>query len=297
MGLIFNINVEKQGKKPKIYPCDLPQSWQEYLAQGHDGRKALEILLIQPETTAKLTILRGILKNVPKAVFFGITDVEITALVAHLNWLQPDASPMPILTEFVHEGIHYHLPKARFENGTALEFALSDDYFKKIVQAGGTEQAEKQLLALVATLCREADTNPQAAILKGDIRTPLNSRSEVENRAKQLVKLDQTVQVAVFLYFAGVKKYIADLYGTHIFAPKEEDEDETNETQNQTPAANAEPFGWWGVFMELAENPINLPKIHEMNFHTLCIWLMRQKLQADRMKQLFETPKFKNNAD
>lgn len=272
--LTFNINIEKRGKET-IYPRTLPQSWAELVAQKHDAFAILKLLLALPEVEAKVKALKMIL-NLPKATFLILTDEIIADLVAKLDWLKPDISPIPLFPSFTHDQVCYHLPKANFENGTALEFALADDYFKKAAE--GNEAA---LINLVATLCRPERTDTQAAITSGDIRTPLNSRSEAEYRGVQLAQLDPSVQVAVFLYFAGCKKYINDLYGGTLFVKNEEEEDPNAETTQ----SSGEIFGWWGIFMELAENPINEDKIHQKNFHSLCIWLVRQKIQADKMRQ------------
>ena len=275
--LLFNINVNRKGKETD-YPRNLPESWAEFIAQKHDALAALKLLLTLPETIAKIKILETILA-LPKSIFKALPDELVVDLVSKLDWLKPDISPIALLSHFDHQNVRYHLPKDNFQNGTALEFALADDYFKK-----ASEGDESALLNLIATLCRPERTDKQAAITAGDLREPLNSRSEVEYRAAQLAQLDPSLQVAVYLYFAGCKKYISDLYGSYIFAKNEETEEEIEASQ-ETQAQNAEPFGWWGVFMELAQNPINEDRIHQKNFHSLCVWLVRQKHQADKMRQ------------
>ena len=287
----IEVKTEKKGKT-QTYTAELPQTWQEYIQRGFDARAALQTMLSYTDIAAKVRLLRTIMK-LPTRIFNAIADQDIAALILQIESLSLDASPEPIITEFTHNNTLYILPLAHFENGTALEFAIADDCFKK-----ATENADDTaLLELCATLCRPRNPDKAATIIAGDRRIPLKSRGEVQHRAQNFKTLDPSVQVAVFLYFAGVKKYIFDLYGAAIFTQPEPDLDisgnPTTETTETTPTAE-ELFGWWGIFMELAENPKNLPSIHAMNFHDLCLWLVRKKLQADKMKQLTTTPTFKN---
>jgi hypothetical protein len=278
---------------------ELPETWQEYSGQGFDTMSAIRLLLTLSPTVAKVQILRGILQKqgIPNTLFLAMSDDNIADLVVPLAWMQPDASPIPLFPDFIHKGITYILPTERFENGSALEFALADDFFKKAVEQDDKER-QAYLLKLVATLCREEKSDTDAIIASGDRRQVLHSRAEVEHRATKLNALDEAIQVAIFLYFAGVKKYIFDLYGKYIFTiPDEDESDETN--TEETPAANAqaESFGWWGIFMELAQNLIHLDQIHQRNFHELCLWLVRSKMQQDRMRSLITPPTFKDNED
>lgn len=279
----IEITAYKKGKTA-TYTVSLPQSWQELTAMGFDPYATLKILLSTPGVSAKVQLLQTLMK-LPRRIFNNIADDDMAALVLLLECLTLDASPDPRIVEFTHLDTLYILPLARFENGTALEFAIADDCFKKITSTPD----ENALLQLCATLCRPQNPDHAQAVIAGDRRIPLKSRGEVLHRAQAFKTLDPSVQVAVFLYFAGVKKYIFDLYGAAIFTRPEE---ETDLDGNPTAPADApqsaeELFGWWGIFMELAENPKNMPAIHHMNFHDLCLWLVRKKIQADKMKNLF----------
>jgi hypothetical protein len=290
MLLSIRLTVTKKGKETP-YVRSLPQSWEDVIAGKYNPVGTLRTLLSQSEASAKLSILRGWLR-LPKSVFNALSNNIVEDLTATLHWLRPDALTVPLMTDFAHKGVQYFFPKPNFENGSALEFALSDNYFKKVAESNDPEA----LLKLVATLCRPAQTDTKIAIQSGDVRVELVSRPEVEHRALSLVGLDETVQMSVFLYFAAVKKYIGDVYGKHLFEQKEGEENE-NEGEENAPSQNAEPLGWWGIFMEMAENPINLPKIHATNFHSLCVWLVRNKILGDRMRALVTKPTFKENQE
>lgn len=289
--LNIEIKTEKKGKT-QTYPAQLPQTWQEYISMGFDAHAALQTMLSFSDIAAKVRLLRTILK-LPKRIFNALPDDDIAALILQIESLSLDASPEPIITEFTYNHTLYILPLARFENGSALEFAIADDCFKKATETAD----ETALLELCATLCRPQNPDKAATIIASDRRIALKSRGEVQHRAETFNNLDPSVQVAVFLYFAGVKKYIFDMYGGAIFTQPEPELDlsgnPTTEPTESTPTPE-ELFGWWGIFMELAENPKNLSSIHAMNFHELCLWLVRKKLQADKMKQLTTTPTFKN---
>jgi hypothetical protein len=297
---IANIHTTNSLGKTHTYPVRLPESWTEFLALKHDGRKALDTLINNPVDVAQFILLRGLLK-LPKTVFNALPDAKITLFLSHLTWLRPDASPVPMFPKFTYRGKTFHLPKPKLENGRAQEFELADNCFNKILAESDPKSAENLLITLVATLCREENPNTEAVIERGDIRLPLVGRSDVSRRSEFLAGLPETVQVAVFLYFAGCKKYIFDLYGNHIFAQNEADDPDTegdfkNEKEAPDPRT-VEPFGWMGVFMELAENPVNLPQIYDMNIHTLCVWLMRKKIQNDRIREQNTPPTFKNSEE
>jgi hypothetical protein len=281
----IELTINKKDKE-QIKHIHIPQSWLEYIEQGHDARHALQLLLTQPELKAKLTLLKGILK-LPKALFKALEDSDVAAMLSILDWLKPDASPIAIIPEFTHKGITYYAPSHKFENGTALEFALAEEYFKKCVE----NPDDKALLDLTAVIYLPSPIPDHSSPITQ--KRKLIDREGVKHYAQIFQEIDSIIPIAAFLYFAGVKKYIHDTYGAFIFEQPEET-DETPTTNNQQPTTNAEPFGWWGIFMELAQNPINIDAIHQMNFHALCVWLVRSKINSDKMKQLFEKPTFKN---
>jgi hypothetical protein len=214
--LTFNIIIAKKGRE-KTKQYQLPQSWEEYKNMGLDTLEALQTILTYPNTVAKLKILKNTLK-LPKATFNRLSDTDLAAIIAQLDWMTLDATPEPFVTEFIHNETTYILPRSRFENGTALEYAIAEDYFKKITP----DNDEVALINLCATLCREKTKDTATAISAGDHRIPLTSRGEVEHRAEAFKTLDPYIQVAVFLYFSGVKKFIFDTYGQAIFAQPEE---------------------------------------------------------------------------
>lgn len=279
--IAFYLNITKKGVTTPHYHT-IPESWSEVASEKPDAIGTLRTILTEKEIPAKIKILKGWL-NLPKQLFKALPDEVIGDLIATMSWLKPDSLSMPLITEFEHQGITYHLPKPNFANCTALEFALSDDFFKKVAEKNDADA----LIKLTATICRPSRTDAAEAIIVGDIRTPLLSRSEVEHRAKQLDGLDSAVQISVFLYFAGVKHYIAETYGKHIF------EERDPETEDNKTSQNAEPLGWWGIFMEMAQSPIHLKAIHDMNFHTLCLWLVRNKILSERTRQLITKSDFK----
>ena len=281
----FNIVIES-GRKTKRYALSVPSSWQEYKEKGYDTHFAIGLLTSKPLVVAQTAILFAILQKqgLKTAIIQQLDPYTIAQILAQCQFLKPSMSTTAHIEHFTHRGIVYHFPSPQFGNGTALEFALADEFFLKIGEDAKT--AEDALRLLTATLCREDINNETEAIKRGDKRIPLVSRPEVVHRAALFTDLDPVVLTCAFLYFAGCKKYINDNYGTHLFAQKsaEDTENEADE-QEEEEAENAEPLGWWGVFMELAGQPTNLDTIHNMNFHTLCLWLVRQKMVTSRMRQ------------
>jgi hypothetical protein len=271
MAIPITITVPKKGiKKTKEYSRSLYASWSELKSDTGRLLTSLRFILKNNDPiTAKVLLLREWLK-LPKSVFNALTDEQITALVGLLDWvvLTPDA--VPLVEKFEHNGVEYHLPKAKFQNGAALEFPIADDYLKYF-----TDGSDESLLLLVATLCREAKFSIQEAAQSGDIRVELHNRTEIQARAEKLKTLPDEIKISVLLYFMGVKAYVSQLYAEHLF---QSNEPEGDESQSPTPNPQSD-LGWWGLYMDVAESRVfgDYEKVLQTNFHTICAFLVKKR--------------------
>lgn len=255
------------------YRRDLPASWTE--VEPSRRLPLLRCLFNYRGALGRLKAMR-LLLDLPKRIFLGLQDDDLAALIDATAWLDVQPSPEPVLPSFVHQGITYHAPLGHGLNLVALEYPIADEAFGKFI-----DKADPAALRLlVATLYREANTDENAVIQRGDIRVPLRTRWEAEHRAKKFAGLDTAVAQAVLLYFAGVKLYIHKAYGNHLFEQRDEDEQET--TPSTTPS-----LGWWGVYFNLAQDgPFgrNVEEVYQTSFHDVCLFLVDRKRQDDRMK-------------
>jgi hypothetical protein len=252
----------------RIYRRALPSSFRE--VQHARLLHLIQIILAagDDEELRKIAVLQYFL-DVPPSVLAGMSLDDLSAISQKLNWAKITTTAIQPISSFEVNGQYYFLPSDNFGNGSALEFALADDYCKKWINTG----SETELTKLVATLCREQNKNSEEITKTGDVRTLLNSRSEAEARALKLKKLEPEIMLLVAYYFIGVKELINRVYGKYLF-----DNDEESESQQQ--AKEGTMFGWWGKYFELAGNITNLDKIYKTNFHTICMFLVKQRKEA-----------------
>lgn len=249
----------------------LPASWQE--VPTHLRLPLLKLLLTYKQETAIVKALE-LLCGLPKHIFLALSNNQIIDLAAVItNWYFIEISEVPLITHFTHNNITYYLPSEGLENCTAIEYPLADEYYETFI----TEQSDEALLCFIATLCREANPNQDETLINADPRKPILSRHEAESRAKALVGLPVEIATAVMNLFIGSKKMIHDTYGSWLFKQSEEEDDVQQEDDSD------EAFlGWWGLYMDIAEAGIfgNLKEVHQTNFHTICLHLVKKKKEA-----------------
>ena len=240
----------------------LPQSYQE---AGEDALFCIrQLLLYKNVNLARAKALAKLLYIRPHLVK-GLTNNDLGSLVNLLSWMNLEPSPAPAIRFFDHKGKRYWLPKEKFADGLAIEYPIADEYFTQLLS--GDDDA---LIKLVATMARPK---------KDGKRIPLTSREEVEKRADELKDLSPEAQWAVYMYFGGVKQYIHNLYKGHLF--------KANEAEEGQQDSEAAMFGWWGIYMDVAESGVfgNLEKVYQSNFHNICTYLVKKKQEAERLKK------------
>jgi len=260
----------KRTKKGKI-----PTSWEE--AEG-SSLFLLRLLLRYPLQEARLRALRHFLK-LKRYHFLAMRNADLTTLVRFLNWMDIGPVDFPVTGKFEQNGITYHLPAKQFRDGTALEYPMADDYYRAWVTTGKLEN----LRLLTATLAR-----PKV----GEEREPINARSQVEARAEAFSDLELNVMVAVLMYWTGVKQYIHQTYAGWLFPSHQEDETD-EEDESLAPKDQGAMFGWYGVFMDVAEAGLfgDLKAVHQTNFHTICMYLVKKKKEQMDMEDRMASAK------
>lgn len=265
----------------------LPESWEEI----PDGRRLSVVreLFRQDGIAGRVAALRVML-GLPRAIWLNLTPDQIADLLDRTPWLSADPSPIAMLPFFILKGKVYTLPANNFTNGVCAEFPLADDYLSDFLKKGDTNA----LLKMCAVLCREENPNFEEVQKRGDLRVPLQSKASIERRARRFAGLPEEIQLAVMLYFIGVKLLVNRLYGEWLFAKPSEEE----EISGKKP--KSDPLHWWGLFMDAAEgDPTKLEAIHQSNFHNFCTMECRrrkQRLDAE-MKRKMESPDFGKSSE
>jgi len=213
-----------------------------------------------------------------RAQWRSLNAEQLATLAVGLDWLQLSPIQAPLRSSFRVWGTTYHLPGPKFEDGTAIEFAMADDYFKAY-----QEGDDSALVHLLATLARP---------LRGTERQALRSQDEVQRRGRTFRRLGPEWLATAGFYWAGVKEYTYQVYGPWLFqsAPDTEtDHDPTPDFSQRGP-----DFGWWGRFMDVAEAGVfgSLPEVHQTNFHELCMFLVKK--EAEHRRQQEEIRKIRN---
>lgn len=265
------------GNQTKTWRRELPQSWGDL--QRSRRFVFWRMILNHGQTLLPVIVLR--ILCLPRWVWRNMDPDERTSLIAAFDWMQPryDCKEVPF-PSFTHRGETYLLPKARFENGTCLEFVLADGYYNRYRET----EDEQILLKLVATLCRPAKEDTEEELNTGDARIPVRTKEQVEERAKALRGLDPAMQVAVLLYFVGVKEYVNNTYWMLFQAPAET-EDMQDDAEPETPAGPK--FGWWSKFMEVAESRLfgNYEEVLQKRLHLICMYLVDQHAKAEQLRR------------
>ena len=275
------VRITTNGKgrwKSREFTRQLPAGWSDVPLKLR--QPVLKALLL-PGHRGKVEALFLLLK-IPKWVFFSLPPVVVADLLKYLKWLNKLTVTEPLLPSFQHRRRTYFMPKAKLENGKAIEYPMADDFYNEYLESGDREK----LVMLLATLAREKGVGSTLS----DPRCKLTSREEVVARANRLDDIPDEILQACLMYFAGVKEYIHQIYGAYLFErPVDPDEDEEDEFFKSIEESQPS-FGWWGRFLDIAEAGVfgDYPAVLQTNFHTICIYLVQQKVRNDELRRQLE---------
>ena len=259
----------------RTWKRSLPENWQDV-----PDKKRLQYfdLVERDEDRALQYILRDVL-HLPVRTFNALDPYEAAAMRLSLSWMlpQPDCTN-PVIASFRHKKVSYFLPKPSFENGTAIEYPIADEYY----EAFKDSQSPQDLLRLVATLCRELNPDHAAALAAGDPRVALSDRDQVEARARRLEGLPLNICSVVLRYWLGVKLLIRETYHELFDAPAPAETEEDMEEEATGPR-----FGWWSNYLQIAEAGVfgDYLAVLQKRFHLICMYLIEQHDKNERLKR------------
>lgn len=241
----------------------IPEAW------GEVPRRHLPLFLRvavggPDEYSNRLRAIRAI-TGWPSRRLWQITPTDLWAICDTLSWTQEPRPESPF-REVIHNGVTRLTPGDGFEHGTCLQWALAEEYFQQVVS--GDDQA---VYLLAAVLLRPADD-------------PVRDRKQLEADVKIMRQLKEELVGSLALYFAGVKQYVHEIYGEHLFTRTSEEE------QDQPRGPH---FGWWGAYLSVAESGTfgTYDQVLQTGFHTVCVYLVQKKREADEARRRMRNPK------
>jgi hypothetical protein len=173
-----------------------------------------------------------------------------------------------LVPEFEHEGVTYYFPKADFDNGTAREYALADEYYN----AFATDQEDTDALLLLTS-----------ALARPMVSAPNFSREIVESRLESFKKLPFEVVLIALRYFEALKKEVYELgIAVELFEPLNEESDEETEGKDEIIE-----FGWWTSYRYIAKSQVfgNFNGVCDSLFWDVFKYLIEEKQRENIAKK------------
>lgn len=251
----------------------LPNSWGEV---GPGAWQLLKLLVRNPVGLGKAKALKE-LTGLNWYQWRLLNENDISTLDAGTPWLGIGPHPTPF-RDRVRVGFKtYHMPLPNFENGSGIGYTLADEYFDQWIESGQGDDANL-LLATLLCVHRQGE------------RVPPGSREEVERRANRLRHLGPEWAAQALMYWMATRQYVHDTYGDWLF--------NSTDAEEQQATRPGFSLGWWGLWMDVAKDGLfgTVEQVHATNFHTLCVYLIKQEEAARAQRREMEKMKLRNRA-
>lgn len=219
----------------------------------------------------------------------------LQAVVSALDWLYtpPVRSPIDRFSRgaYVVRRQQLYFSEEKMETSTLREFILADEAYTHIVRTmadphaeGAADVVERQGLILLAILARPLSGDLAQYIQTGDRRIPIESEYHAHILADRITRRDRDVYIhTAILYFTGVKQYIFDSYGPHIFGSHEDG----------NTSADAIDLGWHSHTAAVAQQGVfghHVEEVVETNLHRFLLHLVDENQKAERQRIASQKP-------
>lgn len=264
------------------YLLDIPEQWSEVPYQ-------VRLRALRAHVTQNYPVPVALLHQYAGRWMPYLTEEQTGSIALMLDWSQPASNCEQIaLPYYKHQGVTYLLPKASGSNVTCAEFAVCDDYYLRAAKGD-----EKALSLLTMVMYRPEDKDTTAADRRGDARIPFYSTEEAERRLAGMKAVPEVMQLQAITYFGGLKQWLHKVYGSYIFDMPDEDEEMEEDDTTTTAEPTGPNFGWWGILQSVAEGGAfgTLEQVYQANLHEVCIYLVRKKIETDRVQAAYEAAK------
>lgn len=198
---------------------------------------------------ARVKILRRLL-NISKVLFYALDDEQVNDLIELLSWMDLSTNTRLIFKEFKIKNKKYRLPDHDFDMGTAFQYALADDYYRKFHET----RTDTYMHYMISTLLYEKE--------------PLVSKEKIEERASIFWRLGAVEKVVIMAYFGAIKNMIYEKFKSYLFSSNEDGQQGTGID-----------FGWFGRYMDIAESGVfgDLQGVYRSRFYDIVVFLIQKK--------------------
>jgi len=254
----------------KKWKRNIPTTWQEM----NTRQKIQAIIAFSIHSREeKIKALEAMLLSwldLPNIVKQSLDPAHIYQMIELMDQIEIDnLPPASIIPD--HEG--YRALEAQLSNCTNLEYALADEFYNEFFNQANTENTlntdtlQTSLHKLTAVI--------YAPVTEGN-RKAHQTRAAVLDHAKITAQWPQHIHISTLYFFSQAKKMIHNTYGRWLFQPQEEEPDPSDTKPKQT-----DPFGWWGIYMDIAETGTfgTFNDVLQANLHNTLIYLVK-KIQA-----------------
>lgn len=242
----------------KMYPLIMPTTWSDIKLKKR--LKIAELCLLGN----RMKVLKHILK-LPPSVFFRMSEIDLAVLLGQIEAIDLHATASPIMPSFKHRKTWfypkstYFLPSDDFDNGTAIQFALAVEHYKKYSQSNDNED----FLSLIAVL----------ALRKGVI---ICDNMDLEPIKNDLKSLSTIKKIVVLRFFEAILADINELglkYG--LWEAQKEGEGQEDENPVQM-------FGWQSVYRNLCDHdPTKYDILCQRRFFEVFQTLIERKMSQN----------------
>lgn len=227
------------------------------------------------------------LLQVPWYVWYRIDHHQMYDLIACLDWMQLDLQSCEPVAPYIDVKVRrtrerLYLPSAHFSNVVGIEYGLLDDMYQEF-RPGQDPEIERQMIAVVL---RPAAISDSKRII-GDPRVRLDTKGETETWMRYVEALPESVRAYITMLISANR---ADIYDTYQDLFRRSDDT----TEGGSTGVN---FGWWGTFMDVAEDGIfgTYDQVLQTSIHNILIHLYRKWDAYQREKREMEHAKLLND--
>lgn len=219
---------------------------------------------------SQLVFLKSLVNTKINRVLRDLSAVQLTEIVALLDWLHEPLPLKPLFEKFTFDGVVYYAPQERMSTSVIAEYINCDNALMSY------EVDELYLEKLTAFLYRPADSSKEF----GDIREKMNTDKTIAT-ATAFKRLPITYKIAALGFFVEIKQFIASAY-KEVFEKEEEE--------------GLVESSWGTTLMKIAETQVNgkLEDVKFTNIYEIFGYLKLKKQEHQEAEYKRKTKKYEN---
>ena len=277
---MLSISLETPTRTPRLlfrkrWKRQIPTTWEE-MTTRQKTQAVIAFSVHDPEEKTKaLEALALSWLRVPQIVRNAIDPAHLYEIIEHIEDVHIDKMPP---ASIIPDHKAQRAIEPQLTNITNLEYALADEYYTEFFKTGEIKYLHK----LTATIYAPIEDNK---------RKTHETRASTADNTTVVAKWPDHIHLSTLYFFSQSKKMIHNTYGRWLFEAPEEDGNPEAHRGASHSRASQDPFGWWGIFMDLAELGTfgNFNQVLQTNLHNTLIYLTKKKQQEMKQKSLKQT--------